>query len=611
MVRRRSIGLYRQRDAEAYRSRPMRHARPTTNRTARAPRLLVLVFGIFLVLVGITASALVAVTSDHLARATLNAVVSRDRSLVDLFANENLLLSDLAEPMSADRRAELGAALDALTDRDAIDAVEIHGDGGLVISTDAGASGISRTALASALAGDASAELAGTDLVEYLPLATEAGQVLGAVVLQRPSASLLAGLDDARRDVLLIAVGAALALAVILVLVFRAAHERLVRQQQQLAEAARRDALTGMLNHGSLVALLAERIEEAPAGEPTAVALVDVDNFRLFNDTHGHEAGDAVLVRVAGLMREAAGPEGMAGRYGPDEFIVVRPGLDAPALAASVRRLQEAVRAMGIRVGDSEELPVTVSIGMAAVPSHAASVTPLLAEASVALAEARASGGDVAVVARIGEEKLGHDGSFDVLQGLVLAVDTKDRYTKRHSEDVARYAVFLGRRMGLHDLLEPIRVAGLLHDVGKIGIPDRLLRKPSRLTEAEVKVFNQHVALGDAILHGIPHLEDVRAGIRHHHERWDGGGYLDHLAGEDIPLIARIIAVADTFSAMTTTRPYRKALPVDEALRRLREAAGTQLQPELVEAFAAGIETDSEAPMPNEATDVWLPLRVA
>ena len=588
----------------------MLHARQTTNRTARTPRLLVLVFGIFLVLVGITASALVAVTSDNLARTTLNAVVGRDRSLVDLFANENLLLSDLAEPMGAARRAELGAAREALAVGDAIQAVEIHVDDGPVVATEIAATEISATALGQALAGEPSAELVGSALLEYLPLATESGDVLGAVVIQRSSATLLAGLDTARRDVLLITVGAALALAVILVFVFRAAHERLVRQQRQLAEAARRDALTGMLNHGSVVALLAERIEAA-TGEPTAVALVDVDNFRLFNDTHGHEAGDAVLVRVAELMTEAAGPDGIAGRYGPDEFIVVRPGLDAPALAASVRLLQEAVRATGIRVGDSEELPVTVSIGMAAVPSHAASVTPLLAEASVALAEARASGGDVAVVARIGEEKLGHDGSFDVLQGLVLAVDTKDRYTKRHSEDVARYAVFLGRRMGLHELLEPIRIAGLLHDVGKIGIPDRLLRKPSRLTEAEVAVFNQHVALGDAILHGVPHLEDVRAGIRHHHERWDGGGYLDHLAGEDIPLIARIIAVADTFSAMTTTRPYRKALPVDEALRRLRDAAGTQLQPELVEAFVLGLETDADAPTPNEATDVWLPLRVA
>ncbi|MDQ2674714.1 MAG: diguanylate cyclase [Chloroflexota bacterium] len=589
----------------------MRHARPTTNRPARAPRLLVLVFGIFLVLVGITASALVAITSDHLARTTLNAVVGRDRSLVDLFANQNLLRSDLAEPMTSSRKQELTVALEALADDDGIEAVEIHTADGKLLTTDAHATELSPELLAAALAGGAKAELAGSALIAYLPLATESGEVVGAVVLQRPSANLLAALDAARRDVLLITVGAALSLALILLLVFRAAHDRLLRQQRQLAEAARRDALTGLLNHGSVVAALAQRLEAAGTDEPTAVALVDIDNFRLFNDTHGHEAGDAVLSGVARVMADAAGSDGATGRYGPDEFLLVRPATDAAAMAAAMGQLQEAVRAMAIRVGDSEELPVTVSIGIAAVPSHAASVTPLLAEASVALAEASASGGDVAVVGRIGEEKLGFAGSFDVLQGLVLAVDTKDRYTKRHSEDVARYAVYLGRRMGLEGLLEPIRVAGLLHDIGKIGIPDRLLRKPSRLTDAEVAVFNQHVALGDAILHGVPHLEDVRAGIRHHHERWDGGGYLDHLAGEDIPLIARIIAVADTFSAMTTTRPYRKALDVTEALRRLREAAGTQLQPELVEAFVVGIETDPDAPMPNEVSDVWLPLRVA
>ncbi|HET9416165.1 MAG TPA: hypothetical protein VFP30_01360, partial [Candidatus Limnocylindria bacterium] len=249
----------------------MRHARRTTNRTARAPRLLVLVFGIFLVLVGITASALVAITSDHLARTTLNAVVGRDRSLVDLFANENLLLADLAEPMTASRRAELIAALEALADDDGIEAVEIHTADGPLLTTTAAAGELSQGPLADALGGDASAELAGAALMAYLPLATETGEVVGAVVLQRPSANLLAGLDAARRDVLLITVGSALALALILFLVFRAAHDRLLRQQRQLAEAARRDALTGLLNHGSVVAALAERLDAAGSDEPTAV----------------------------------------------------------------------------------------------------------------------------------------------------------------------------------------------------------------------------------------------------------------------------------------------------------------------------------------------------
>jgi len=620
MVRRPSNVLYRPTYWSGYGFDPMRLARSTTDRAPRAPRLLLLVFGIFLMLIGVTGSALVAVTSAHLAGATLNAAIARDVSLVDLFADEHLRAADLESPgPGAERRAELLDSIEALTLSDEIVTFQVYDrHGGLVVSnTGAPAAEPSAARVAQALRdepyaafteeGDASV------LEEYLPLVTEDGAaVLGAIVLQRDGGQVTATLGDARRDVLLVTLVAAAVLAGILVLVFRAAHERLVRQQRQLAEAARRDALTGMLNHGSIVALLADQVETSrPDDGPIGVALVDVDNFRLFNDTHGHEAGDAVLLRVAELVSAAAGTAGYAARYGPDEFLVVRPGEDCDALETAAGELRAALRELAVRFDGSEELPVSVSIGIAGFPRHAGAVTPLLSEASVALNEAKASGGDALAVARIGDEKAALTGSFDVLQGLVLAVDTKDRYTKRHSEDVARYAVYLARRMGLDDMLEAVRLAGLLHDVGKIGIPDTLLRKPSRLSEAEVKVFNQHVALGDAIVRDLPDLDGVRAGIRHHHERWDGGGYLDGLKGEKIPLIARLIAVADTFSAMTTTRPYRKALPVEEALRRLREAAGSQLQPELVGAFATAIETDPDAPAPNESSDVWQPLRVA
>jgi putative nucleotidyltransferase with HDIG domain len=200
-------------------------------------------------------------------------------------------------------------------------------------------------------------------------------------------------------------------------------------------------------------------------------------------------------------------------------------------------------------------------------------------------------------------------GSLDVLQGLVIAVDTKDRYTKRHSEDVARYATFLAQRLGLDpEMLRTIHLAGLLHDIGKIGIPDVVLRKPSKLTGDEFRMFQQHVALGDAIVRDVPNVEIVRAGIRHHHERWDGDGYLEGLAGEEIPVIGRILAVADAFSAMTTTRPYRKALSITEALKRLGDAAGAQLQEELVAEFITAIETDAHAPLPgDEPVQMWRP----
>ena len=180
---------------------------------------------------------------------------------------------------------------------------------------------------------------------------------------------------------------------------------------------------------------------------------------------------------------------------------------------------------------------------------------------ALTLQEAKASGGDAIRVAGAADGCRPETRTFDVFQGLIFAVDTKDRYTKRHSEDVARYGVFLADRLGLEpELVATIRVAGLLHDVGKIGIPDQILRKPGSLTADEYEIVKQHVALGDLIVRDLPDVEVIRAGVRHHHERWDGDGYLDRLAGEDIPLVARILAVGDAFSAMTTTRPYRKAL---------------------------------------------------
>jgi diguanylate cyclase (GGDEF)-like protein/putative nucleotidyltransferase with HDIG domain len=341
------------------------------------------------------------------------------------------------------------------------------------------------------------------------------------------------------------------------------------------------------------------------------VALVDVDNFRLFNDSHGHEAADEVLLRVAALVEHEASDGCEVARYGPDEFLLVRREGATDEMTTAVARLREGLAEVSVQFGDSERLPVSVSVGICVFPDHAASVTDLLSAAAIAVGEAKASGGDAVRIARSGDEEIVASGSFDVLQGLVIAVDTKDRYTKRHSEDVARYAAFLAARLGLDDELQrTIVLAGLLHDVGKIGIPDTLLRKPSKLTAQEFDIFKQHVALGDAIVRDVPNVELVRAAIRNHHERWDGRGYLEGLEGEQIPLIGRVLAVADAFSAMTTTRPYRKALPIEEALKRLGDAAGTQLQEELVVAFIDGIETAPDAPLPGDETpSLWLPAR--
>jgi diguanylate cyclase (GGDEF)-like protein/putative nucleotidyltransferase with HDIG domain len=607
----------------------IRRATPPGHAPARrGPMLLPLVFGVVLVLVGVTASALVAVTSAHLREVTLGSVVARDASLVELFVNANLRATDVAESgPDAARVTELTVLLQRLAAGDDILLVEIRGrDGRLIASNDAslaGAGRVDETATANALNGNPSAVVLDGDaavavlgrpsdtplLRELLPLIGSDGQTRAVISLSRDAGPLLAAIDATRRDVMVVTLVAALLLAAALYAIFRAAQARLARQQEQLVEASRRDALTELLNHGAAVAALAEDIEAARAGgSEIGVAIVDIDNFRLFNDTHGHEAADEVLLSVADLVADLDEATRVA-RYGPDEFLIVRTQAGSDHMSATVAALMTEVQQLSVRFGDSEPLPVTVSVGISAYPAHGSSVTEVLSAAAVAVGEAKASGGDRASVARIGEEQATVIGGFDVLQGLVIAVDTKDRYTKRHSEDVARYALFLARRLGLDDeTCETIRLAGLLHDIGKIGIPDVVLRKPSKLTAEEYAMFQQHVALGDAIVRDGPNVEAVRAGIRHHHERWDGRGYLEGLEGDAIPMIGRILAVADAFSAMTTTRPYRRALPVEEALKRLGDAAGTQLEESLVLAFIEGLETDADAPMPGqESPRIWTP----
>jgi len=230
----------------------------------------------------------------------------------------------------------------------------------------------------------------------------------------------------------------------------------------------------------------------------------------------------------------------------------------------------------------------SVSVGVARVPQDGRNALDLLAVAEAALREAKTAGGQVTKVAD--QSTIGslaaQNTVFGVFEGLLVSVDTKDHYTRAHSEDVTGYALFLADELRLTDEERRLlRLAGLLHDIGKIGIPDGILRKPAPLTGEEYDIVKQHVALGDAIVGAVPQLAEVRAGVRHHHERWDGSGYLDGLQGEAIPHLARILAVADAYSAMTTTRPYRKALGAEEALARLAQAAGTQLDPELAMAF--------------------------
>ncbi len=604
---------------------------------ARPPRpvLLILVYGAFLAIVGAAATAQSVLLGAHFSTSTLTGLVGSDAATIRAFVNAYVEPSQLSARTSLPDAdvARLEGQLATLPRPGEILRVELRRpDGTIVAASESGLGGV-----ATPVDGDVALALGGTPqaaigpvgeaaagpgtlasptvLREFLPLSVD-GEVRGVVGIWRDAVPILARLDGMRREIVIVTLAAALVAAGLLFLVFRSAQARLTRQTTALLESTRRDALTDTLNHGSLVGLLAQEIERARDDvRPIGIALVDIDNFRLLNDNHGHDAGDLALVAVAETLARHL-PAGMEmGRYGPDEFLLIASPSAVAELEPAVDRLRTDLVDLSLRFAETERLPITVSVGIATYPDHATSGTGLLAVAAGVLEEAKASGGDTVRHAadRSDDDDAATSSSFDVLQGLVIAVDTKDRYTKRHSEDVARYATFIGERIGLPaDEIRTLGVAGLLHDIGKIGIPDGVLRKPGKLTESEFAVVKQHVALGDMIVRDLPDIAAVRAGIRYHHERWDGAGYLDQLEGESIPLIARILAVADAFSAMTTTRPYRKALDVREALDRLGDAAGTQLEERLVQTFIDGIEHDADPPLPGvvgHSKALWVPGR--
>jgi len=194
-----------------------------------------------------------------------------------------------------------------------------------------------------------------------------------------------------------------------------------------------------------------------------------------------------------------------------------------------------------------------------------------------------------------------HELFINSIRALAAAIDAKDPYTRGHSERVARYASQVAREMGLTpEDVRRVRLSALLHDVGKIGIDDQILRKPTALTEEEFEIMKSHPTKGAAIMETIPQLRDVIPGMKHHHERWEGGGYPDGLQGEGIPLQARIVSVADTFDAMTTTRPYQRAMDIRFVFQRLRDLAGNRFDPSIVEALIRSYEKGELVPIARE-----------
>jgi len=404
----------------------------------------------------------------------------------------------------------------------------------------------------------------------WLPLAV--GETATGVLCIRWSETRVIH-DHDRRLLTVYANGAAMALE----------HARLYERARIQAE---RDPVTDLYNHRAFHARLEIALERAETtGGQVGLLLIDVADFKLFNDTHGHQAGDQALRRVGEVLQACCRTADAAARLGGDEFAMLLPDALPDTAYTIAERINDLAGLSELTLPEGQRLPVRLSIGAATFPADADAPNALLARADERMYTAKRAGVAIAATNRVGGEPEApkSDGRFGIIEALVAMVDNRDRYTGEHSEQVARYACAIAAELGLsHETIGTLRMAGLLHDVGKIGVPDRILRKPDKLTPEERDIVSRHVELSEVLLAVVSQDRDMMDAVRYHHERWDGHGYPRGVIAEDVPLLGRIMIVADAVSAMGMDRPYRKGLSWATITQELSRGAGAQFDPALV-----------------------------
>jgi diguanylate cyclase (GGDEF)-like protein len=370
-------------------------------------------------------------------------------------------------------------------------------------------------------------------------------------------------------------------------LVIASQRGRIERLVERLSDAARTDPLTGLLNRRAFEEQFELELERSRrSGRPLSVVVGDLDGFKGVNDRLGHAAGDLLLEALAGELVRWKRRVDVAARIGGEEFALLLPQADERGAFIVAERLRHAV----LRAFAAEPLPLTISFGLASWPSHGDDADALLDAADRALYGAKHMGRDRTVIfsAEVARAlRPGDEGEIQLatVVNLAEALDIRDTGTARHSQSVGRYARMMADEIGLPpERVERVRIAGVLHDVGKIGIADRVLNKAGPLDPRELAEMRAHPQIAARLL-SRPEFVDLRAWILAHHERPDGRGYPYGLRGEEIPLEARILAVADAYEAMTADRVYRPALGEAAARAELERCSGAQFDEAVVDAF--------------------------
>jgi diguanylate cyclase (GGDEF)-like protein len=385
----------------------------------------------------------------------------------------------------------------------------------------------------------------------------------------------------------------------------RVAFGRLAARVAEAWTLATVDPLTAVLNRQALIGRIESELERARRyGRPLSLVLVDLDHFKRVNDTHGHSAGDTVLREFAKVLQANVRAVDIVGRYGGEEFMLVLPETDADAAATMAEKLRRVVAGRQIRVQDGNVLTITMSAGVAGGLGPHLHLDALINDADAALYSAKALGRDqvyvfhelaegdvvrraaIAPQARQRAVDVGRAAMRAATATLQAALEEHNGWTGKPSNRIAEMSAMLAQALELPPgEIERVHTASLLHDLGELAMPNEILDNPGELNDREWRVVSEHPKIGQVVLEQAGALRDAATIVLHHHEWFDGRGYPHGLAGQEIPIGARIVAITDAYEAMVAGRPYRSAVVHEAALAELRRHAGVQFDPELVRLF--------------------------